>query len=158
MIWIDGYNLFYRWSATTDLFASNLRDDATLPHRLELACKRLSTALGKKRKMTLLFLDGGQQTGFGTHFGLRVSYAGPGKKADNQLIEALQGKREKVTVVTDDRALAASLRADGGRIQSVEKFVKTLGSTKRKSKDEAYKQQDMSPQDVEAWLEFFEEE
>jgi hypothetical protein len=156
-LWIDGFNFFYRWPPTAELFARR----ENIPEALDAAVRLLTCAL-PKRKNALLFLDGGKARGSETRHGLRLLYAGPGGKADDVLLEKLRGtgNRRNVRVVTDDRQLASLARTEGAGIIRLEEFCKSLNSggknDGRRQQEQVMKEKKLEPFEVDAWLEIFE--
>lgn len=157
--WIDGFNLFHQWAETRERFASKQDPAFDMGHALDGAIKCLADALGKHRRHTILFLDGGVNRHGETRYGLKTRYPGPGAKADDAMREALQGRAKvprDLTIVTSDRALATTLRALGAKIQPVEAFVQSLTTKRsRAKKSGSYKTAPLSANDVEAWKEYF---
>ncbi len=156
-IWIDGFNLFYRWKRTQNMFRQGA-DIATAP---EQALKLLAHALGKRRARVSVFMDGGWSREGADRYGLRVRYAGPGGKADAILVEAAQGlgaRAQRVAVVTDDLELGGSLRLLGVIVTKLRDFIPRLtgsGPSASDSPEEAHKQRQPSRHEVDAWLEVF---
>ncbi len=181
--WIDGFNLFYRWSRTKDHFHPQGGGDILYGQREGL--RLLSEALGGKRKITTVFMDGGlNRSGMSAH-GMRVEYAGPGAKADHLMLEMMRYRSVaggRVCVVTSDRTLAGNLRAFGAKIVSVEDFLQSVCKNENKSggaggrkrqagsraaqREEVKRRADAEPsrdvnlssREVEIWLRFFEDE
>ncbi len=162
VFWIDGFNLFHRWKPTRPLFARGA-DPAV---GQEQALKRLGHTLGKRRRRTTVFMDGGVQREQASRYGLRISWAGPGGKADDLMVEGLQGRpgrTREVIVVSNDRALTARLRALGARRLGVDGFIREcLAAGPRQGRDASVaahqKTRTLSRHEVDAWLEIFSEE
>lgn len=162
-VWIDGLNLFHRWEATAPSFHERGMPDERFAVAVDSALAQLAAALGTKRRGVTVFLDGGVRTESVTRHGIRVRFAGPGLKADDLMQEALDARGNKarlVQVVTDDRALAAALRARGAKLQRVEKFAQDKLKPKRggSSTGATYKQRTVPAHEIEAWLDIFSEE
>lgn len=122
-IWIDGFNLLYRWRETAALF----QPGSDIVTAQELGLRLLSRRLGVRRGRCLVFMDGGVRRESLSADGLRVRYPGPGAKADDLLEEALRAREGRhhrdLTVVSSDRVLAADLRRQGARIMTAEEFI-----------------------------------
>lgn len=122
--WIDGFNLFYRWSRTRNAFRAARDTPPPQEHALHLLAQALDALAGR----CIVYMDGGPHASTGCIQHLRVRYPGPGRKADDLLLEALSGRGKgarQVCVVTDDRDLAASARALGAAHQRIEDWIRT---------------------------------
>ncbi|MHC4883841.1 MAG: NYN domain-containing protein [Planctomycetota bacterium] len=119
---IDGFNLFYRWEHTRSYFRRSSDLEATLPRALS-ALKR---ALGRSAGQVRVVLDGGTSAGNAFLGGLKVEFAGAGRKADDVILARVRraDKPRQILVVTTDRELGGNCRALGSRIESVERFLR----------------------------------
>ncbi len=155
--WIDGFNLFHKWSRTRRLF----RRGGDIARAQTRALSMLADALGKHVRFYTVFMDGGLRYEAVTVKGLKVRYPGPGKKADELLVETMNTrKRGRVGVVTGDRSLAANLRAHGAKIIDAEAFIRNtlVSAPARTEDDQAYRDKQLSPDEVNLWLREFEED
>jgi predicted RNA-binding protein with PIN domain len=154
-IWIDGFNLFYRWELTRDGFRSAPDIGEAVDERLQI----LAHALDRRRRRAIVFLDGGLQTGQETRHGLRVRSPGPGRKADAMMVEYLQGRpgrAHNVTAVSSDRALAANLRGLGAEICTAEEFIDWLHAQRPRREESGRPARQLSPMEVNMWVKEFE--
>lgn len=162
--WIDGFNFFHLWSETRPLFQRG----ADVIYGQQEGLRRLAMFLGKRKKRMLVFMDGGVRYEVTNRFGFQVRYPGPGKKADDLMIEAIRARGEKagkVIVVSSDRQLATTLRVHGARCISVDDFLAEMGRKSQKNRrasstlhpNERYKEHQPDAVEVEAWLKLFEE-
>lgn len=176
--WIDGFNFFYQWEKSRELFLSG--GEMGIARSLERAVRILSRELGGRRRAALVFLDGGLDRREARQAGMRVRYCGPGNKADDRMAEDLAGlgaDAKRVTAVSNDRELRARLRLHGASCLGVAEFLALLekrngggparGGRKKTGKggnggqggDSAEvmreKCRSLSPSEVKAWLELF---
>lgn len=174
--WLDGFNFFHHWDATKGL----LRADSGLDivRALDRSLGILARRLGRKGGYTVVYLDGGLSRHETRTAGLRVRYCGPGRKADDRLVEDLQelGDGAKlITLVSNDRELKANMRLHGGGCLGVGEFLAVMegkdrpeagGKSRKKpgrkpvSSSEAaeimrQKTRSLSASEVKAWLDFF---
>ncbi|MBN2712499.1 MAG: NYN domain-containing protein [Planctomycetes bacterium] len=156
--WIDGFNLFHRWDETREGFSAFRNPATDMAGLQENALRLLSSALAK-RAGVIVFMDGGLSQGSQIIHGLRVRFPGPGKKADDAMVESLdakQGRARSVTAVTSDRGLAATLRSYGAKIITVEDFIaRSLQRKPGKKQPPQYKTANLSKHEVDDWLEYF---
>lgn len=179
--WIDGFNFFHHWDSTKGF----LRPDSGLDivKAIERSLRILGRHLGSKCRYTIVYLDGGlsrNETRMGT---LRVRYCGPGRKADDRLLEDLgdlgPGSRS-ITAVSNDRELKANLRAYGANCLGVGEFLAVVEGKRHPSRSETGKGgakgragkgvsgrsgedaevmrekcRTLSASEVEAWLDYF---
>ncbi len=153
-LWIDGFNLFYKWEKTRHLFGRN----CDIKIATEEGIRQLAIHLGKKRSRSILFMDGGLERASITLHGLRIRYPGSGNKADALLQEYARGKttNKRILAVTSDRSLAATLRRNRIQIIDSEKFIKDfLVGQKSAYNYNEEKPEITSAQEIEEWLEIF---
>lgn len=156
-LWIDGFNLFYKWNKTKNYFKPN----CDIKMAQEESIRQLAIALGRKRNRSILFMDGGLEQASMTIHGLRIKYPGGGKKADSLLEEYARAKtsNKKILAVTSDRALAATLRRNRLQIIDSEKFIKEFLVVQHNAYDgNEIKPEITSSEEVEEWLKIFSEE
>ena len=176
--WLDAFNFFHHWESTRGF----LRSDSGLDivKAIERSVRSLGRHLGSKCSHTVAYLDGGlarTETRVGP---LRIRYCGPGKKADDRMVEdltALEDDARLVTAVSNDRELKARLRAFGATCLGVGEFLALLEGKKGSARgdkrggsgkgcgspagqrDDAEimreKCRTLSESEVRAWLEFF---
>ncbi len=173
--WIDGFNFFHHWESTRHL----LRPDSGMDivRAINRSLGMLSRHLGAKARDSIVDLDGGLSRHNARVAGLSVRYCGPGKKADDRLVEdlgELGGDARLVTAVSNDRELKASLRACGASCLGVGEFLAVLEGRKKQQivkkgnrvvrspvsrGDEAAvmreKTKSLSAHEVQAWMEYF---
>ena len=177
--WLDGFNFFHHWDSTKGL----LRPDSgwDIVKAIERSKRILGRYLGNRCRNTILYLDGGLSRNDPRMGLLRIRYCGPGKKADDRMLEdlgQLGADARMVTAVSNDRELKAGLRAYGASCLSVGEFLslvegkknagknagKKAGGNKKRSSasiktDDAEimreKCRSLSESEVNAWLEFF---
>jgi predicted RNA-binding protein with PIN domain len=175
--WIDGFNFFHHWESTRGL----LRPDSgvDIVRAIQRSLGIFSRHIGAKARYTVVYLDGGLSRHESRVAGLRARYCGPGKKADDRLLDDLAGLGDNnarlVTAVSNDRELKASLRAYGASCLGVGEFLAILEGGKKQppqSKKDAKKNRSplskgveadvmrektrsLSASEVRAWLEFF---
>ncbi|GEM_PF-1683823 len=151
---VDGFNLFHRWPRTAGFFRSSTDPEAAL-HR---AGALLAEALSAGERVELV-LDGGLRAGRATVGGLPAHYAGPGRCADELMLDLVHRSTDarSVEAVTSDRALAANTRAFGARAISVERFLTRLEAPSRPAASAQAQAKPPPPSraEVEAWLEVF---
>lgn len=158
-IWIDGFNLFHRWARTRDGF----RPQGDIVRAQDEALRALASALGRARGRCTLFMDGGLRYEARTLGGVRIRYPGPGRKADDLILEAFAGRGGggKVHVVTSDNALAAAVRGRGGGVIKADDFIATYLVSAGGSGDDAPGVEKPPPpdaQEVAYWLRHFDAE
>lgn len=153
-LWIDGFNLFYKWDRTKHLFGRN----CDIKHAQEESLRLLAINLGKKRSRSIVFMDGGLERECLTLHGLRIRYPGSGKKADSLLEEFARAKtsNKRILAVTSDRYLAATLRRNRIQIIDSEKFIKEflVGQNSTYTYNEI-KPEITSTEEMEEWLQIF---
>lgn len=173
--WLDGFNFFHHWESTRGL----LRPDSGLDivRAIERSLRILSRHLGRKCGHTVVYLDGGLSRHETRAAGLRVRYCGPGRKADDRLVEDLADLRESarlITAVSNDRELKANLRAHGAACLGVGEFLSVVegkaapakpakgkrpgtrpGSPGEAAEVMRQKTRTLSASEVRAWLEYF---
>ena len=155
-LWIDGFNLFYKWNKTRELF----RPGGDIRFAQEESIRLLAITLNRKRNRCILFMDGGPEAATMTLHGLRIKYPGGGKKADSLLEEFARGRtgRQRILAVTSDRALAATLRRNQIQIIDSNKFIRDfLTNTTREKNYPEVKPEISDPAEVEEWLNIFSE-
>jgi predicted RNA-binding protein with PIN domain len=89
---------------------------------------------------------------------VEVVFAPTGQNADRLIIERIRHARnpQGLTVVTSDREVIATAQDRGARVVRAEAFVSELGAPavpRAAGKEDVH----LSPDEVEAWLELFEE-
>lgn len=173
--WLDGFNFFHHWDSTKGLLRSDSGVD--IVRALERSLRILSRHLGAKARHTVVYMDGGLSRHETRTAGLRVRYCGPGRKADDRLVEDLADLGDNarmVTAVSNDRELKASLRAHGAVCLGVGEFLAMLEGKKTPAKTAGGKKagrnplsrsddaeimrekcRSLSSSEVRAWLEFF---
>jgi len=164
--WIDGFNLFRHWEATRGLFP-----DGDVARAVDKSLRVLARHLGGRAGRTVVYLDGGLHRGRSDIYGLRVVLAGPGGKADDRMADDLAdldtGTR-RVTAVSSDRELAATLRGLGATVLRADEFLSGMarrnkGGKRRGPRDgraadsraAPEKFRVLSPAEVAAWVELF---
>ena len=171
--WIDGFNFFYKWEKTRELFLSGRGMD--IARSLERALGSLSRELGGRRRATLVFLDGGLDRHETRQAGLRVRYCGPGNKADDRMagdLANLGSDSRRVTAVSNDRELRGRMSLHGASCLGVAEYLALLekksnsGAAGRKGNQGASrggnsaeimreKCHALTPSEVKAWLDVF---
>jgi len=161
--WIDGFNLFRHWEATRGLFA-----DGDVGRAIDKSLRALARRLEGRAKRTVVYIDGGTHRGRAEAYGLRVVLAGPGGKADDRMADdlaAMDDRARRVTAVSSDRELAATLRGFGATVLRVDEFLSGMERGRRASgKKSGGKNADgrreapekfrvLSPAEVAAWVE-----
>lgn len=178
--WLDGFNFFHHWESTRGL----LRPDSgyDIVRAIERSVRILSRHLGGKTRSTTVYLDGGLDRHETRNGGMRIRYAGPGRKADDRMADDMAdlGPNAKmVTAVSNDRELKDRLRNLGATCLGVGEFLAMLegkkpgaskhGKTNKKHGPGSGQYQSRSDMDavmrektrvlsdfeVKAWLEFF---
>ena len=157
-LWIDGFNLFYKWSRTRDLFKPGCDIQLAQQESIRL----LATSLNSKRNRCILFMDGGPEPTSMTLHGLRIKYPGSGQKADSLLEEFARGRtsNQRVLAVTSDRALAATLRRNRVQIIDSNKFIRDFlnNTSSRQHNQPEIKPEITDPAEVEEWIRIFSED
>ena len=172
--WIDGFNFFYKWEKTRELFLSGRGMD--IGRSLERALGGLSRELGGRRRATLVFLDGGLDCRETRQAGLRVRYCGPGNKADDRMagdLASLGADARRVTAVSNDRELRGRMSLHGASCLGVSEYLallekKSNGGGNHKGNQAGSKGGDsaevmrekchtLTPSEVKAWLNVFED-
>jgi Protein of unknown function (DUF901). len=173
--WLDGFNLFHHWDSTKGL----LRPDSgyDIVRAIERSIRILSRHLGGKTRMVTVYLDGGLERRETRNGGMRIRYAGPGRKADDRMaddVAELGASAKMVTAVSNDRELKGRLYTLGAACLGVGEFLAMVegkkenrinkkrgpGSGQFQSKrdiDEVMREKTrtLSEFEVQAWLEFF---
>lgn len=177
--WVDGFNFFHQWESTRGL----LRPDSgvDIVRAIQRSLGIFARHIGSKTRYAIVYLDGGLSRHETRVLGMRVRYCGPGKKADDRLLEDLGDLADDarlVTAVSNDRELKAALRAYGASCLGVGEFLGILEGKKKgssaasSSKKDARKNRSsiskgveaeimrektrsLSASEVRAWLEFF---
>jgi predicted RNA-binding protein with PIN domain len=108
---VDGDNLLGTWRGRK-------RSDAER-QRLAVELARYASREGKR---LLIVFDGKPAPGM--HFGAGVSFSGPGRKADDAILERLRAETDRRgwTVVTSDRSLGDQCRWLGSRVERCDRF------------------------------------
>ncbi len=102
-----------------------------------------------------VFFDGEDPEGSASPPGVQVRYCAP-RSADDEILYRLAGARtpSEVTVVTNDRALAARARSAGARLLTWQQFVSAMqrspGAPARRAEPPGEKQID-----VDEWSKYF---
>jgi predicted RNA-binding protein with PIN domain len=134
---IDGDNLLGTWPGRK-------RSD---PERRRLAMELARFGSAQRRKVVVVF-DGapapGQAYGSGVHF------SGPGRTADDLILELLRGQRDRRgwIVITSDRSLGDQCRYLEARVERSDRFRARLGRESDGEKPER-------ESEIEYWLEQF---
>jgi len=146
---VDGHNLIGR---LPDVSLEDPDDEARLVARLQAYAGRTG------KRVTVVF-DRGMPGGRSEDLSRRrveVVFAPTGRNADRVLRERIRRSRDPrgLTVVTSDREVIATARHRGARVIRAEDFIRELepaavspGGTKE--------QADLSPEQVDAWLDLF---
>ena len=137
---VDGDNLLGTWPGRS-------RSDA---ERRKLALELDRFGLRQRRRVTTVF-DGSAPPG--SSFGGRVHFAGPGRTADQVIIELLrkQKHRRGWVVVTSDRSLGDQCRYLEARVERADRFRRRLSGDVAPEKPER-------EDEIDYWLEQFSEE
>jgi len=173
--WIDGFNFFHHWESTR----AYLRPDSgyDIVRAIDRALRILGRHLGGRGRNTVVYLDGGLSRHETRIAGMRVRYAGPGRKADDRMVDDLAGLADYarlVTGVSNDRELRGRLVNHGAACLGVGEYLGMVeGKAKRPEKGKGKGRRDeskvrgvdaevmrekcrhLSKMEVEAWLEFF---
>ena len=116
---IDGYNLMFRLLESKKNLQSQRQ---TVIHSLQKEFKILHL------QGTIVF-DGrhffGEQSGLSYHSPLTIAYSHSGQTADQYIVEKLETASApgEITVVTDDKFLAAAARSHGARTLNLNPFL-----------------------------------
>jgi predicted RNA-binding protein with PIN domain len=129
---IDGYNLMFRLLESKKNLQSQ-RETVIRSLQKEFKCLHLHG--------TIVF-DGryfhGEQSGLSYHSPLTIAYSHSGESADQYIVEKLETASApgEITVVTDDRFLAAAARSHGARTLQLNAFLVQIEKkhTKRRLK------------------------
>lgn len=124
---VDGHNLI---GAMPDIDLADPDDEWQLVQRLR------SYAAAKRVPVTVVF-DSGPGPAPTWHLsggGVEVRFAPPGVPADTVLLQLLRRERQpsRVTVVTNDQALAGQVRSAGGQVRSATQFTAELSPPRPK--------------------------
>jgi predicted RNA-binding protein with PIN domain len=152
---IDGNNLLYRVPETSRLAS----DDFEAAKRL--LCRMLSDYAGRSQARITVVFDGYAGTGqrFGTEPEVRAIHTISPETADQRIIKMLKRAEDPASlcVVSDDRAgVETPARELGARVVSSTSFAASL--SRRGSSREVLQEKpaaDVSPHEVDDWLEFF---
>jgi hypothetical protein len=162
-IWIDGFNVFHHWKRTRRI----IRGAGDIGGRRRRALHRVAEALGGWRRRATVFLDGGPRREGSAAWGLRVEAAGPGRKADDLMVEAIRAEPRRarsVTAVSNDRDLGLRLREEGAEVIAVEAFFDALarrdasrpaGADSAAAAGEAERHGPLAEDEVAMWMEVF---
>lgn len=157
---VDGFNLFYRWEVTRGFFRQSGNLETTLPRALSL----FKDHLGRSSREVLVLLDGGVTPGNASLGGMKVEFAGPGRKADDLILSRVRrdSRPRNLLVVTSDRELGGNCRALGCRIESVEDLLKRLSgpASRRQDRSNSEEEKPAPPTgaELERWLTIFRED
>jgi hypothetical protein len=137
---VDGDNLLGSWPGR----------DRSEGERRSLARQVASLARDLGRTIVIVF-DGPPPPG--ADLWPHVLFSGPGRPADDLILEILRGERDPrgFTVVTNDRSLGDRCRHAGARVERCDVFRERLGRVASAEKPE-------KAEDVQHWLEVFGEE
>jgi predicted RNA-binding protein with PIN domain len=149
---IDGHNLIGR---LPDISLGDPDDEVRLVARLQAYAGRTG------KRVTVVFdrgLPGGRSRAL-SRGRVEVVFAPTGRNADMLLMERIRRARNPrgLTVVTSDREVIATARDRGARVVRAEEFVGELEPSpapQGTGKPDAH----LSPEQVEEWLELFDEE
>ena len=149
---IDGHNLIGR---LPDISLADRDDEARLVARLQAYAGRTG------KRVTVVFdrgLPGGRSQALS---GGRVEavFAPTGRNADGVLIERIERARNPrgLVVVTSDREVIAAAQRRGAQVVRAEAFVGELApapASAGRGREDVH----LSPDEVEAWMEIFENE
>lgn len=171
--WLDGFNFFHHWESTRGLMRPDSGYD--IVRAIERSLRILSRHLGAKGRGVVVYLDGGLSRHETRSAGLRVRYCGPGRKADDRLVEDLADLGDNarmITAVSNDRELKGTLKAFGASCLGVGEFLSLLEGRKgaapgKKGRRPApgpqredaevlrAKTRTLSASEVRAWMDFF---
>ncbi|MBN1659411.1 MAG: NYN domain-containing protein [Anaerolineae bacterium] len=153
-ILIDGHNLIGQLSSIS------LGD----PDDEEVLVRLLRAYRARSGKAVTVIFDPGDRSALATRCrsgGVEVVFAAPGLTADMVIKHRVNksANPQSIVVVTSDRILAEAVAGIGARVQDAREFGALLeGSAGDSSAEEtpAWKEQRLSPEEVEAWLSMFE--
>ncbi len=178
--WLDGFNFFHHWESTRGLLKPDSGYD--IVRAIDRSVRIFARHLGQKTRYTTVYLDGGLERHETRNAGLRIRYAGPGRKADDRMADDLASlgpDAKMVTAVSNDRELKSRLRTLDATCLSVGEYLAILEgnkpgkpgkhskgkhgkqppgtSTPRQVMDEVMREKTrtLSESEVRAWLEFF---
>jgi predicted RNA-binding protein with PIN domain len=149
---IDGHNLIGR---LPDISLADPGDEAQLVSRLQGYAGRTG------KRVTVVFdrgMPGGRSQAL-SGGRVEVVFAPIGRSADRVLLERIRRARNPagLTVVTSDHEVIATAQNRGARVIRAEAFVSELqapAAPQAAGKGDVH----LSPEDVQAWLELFEED
>jgi len=149
---IDGHNLIGR---VPDIRLADPDDEAQLVSRLQGYAGRSG------KRITVVFdrgLPGGRSQAL-SGGPVEVVFAPTGRNADGVLIERIRRSRHPggLVVVTSDREVIIAAERAGARVVRSEAFVRELEPSPA-SPGGAKEDVHLSPDEVEAWLELFQED
>jgi predicted RNA-binding protein with PIN domain len=145
---IDGHNLI---GQMPDLHLDDPDDEAKLVARLRTYCAR-------EKKRAVVVFDHGLPGGWSEALsgaGVKVIFASAGRDADGILRERIRNARDPraLMVVSSDRAVVAAAKASKVRVMRAEVFAARLGAPAQTVESEQGPQ--LSPEEVEEWLQIF---
>jgi predicted RNA-binding protein with PIN domain len=145
---IDGHNLI---GQTSDLRLDDPDDEAKLVARLRTYCAR-------ENKRAIVVFDHGLPGGWSevlSGAGVKVVFASAGRDADSILRERIRNARDPraLMVISSDREVVAAAKAGKVRVTRAEVFAARLGAPARTAESEQGPQ--LSPEEVEEWMQIF---
>lgn len=149
---IDGHNLI---GQLPDISLADPDDEARLVSRLQGYAGRFG------KRVTVVFdrgLPGGRSESLSSGR-VNVVFAPTGRNADRVLIERIRRSPDPhgLTVVTSDREVIAAAQRRGAQVVHSEEFARELEPSPA-SPGSAKEDVRLSPDEVEAWLELFEQD
>lgn len=137
---IDGDNLLGTWRGRR-------RSDA----ERRLLAMELGRFAARVRRRVITVFDGSPAPG--TAYGPQVRFAGPGRSADELILDLLRGEEDRRgwVLVTSDRSLGDQCRYLGARVERCDRFrgrLRECGPDEKPQREE----------DIDYWLDQFGEE
>ncbi len=119
--------------------------------------KELAQFIAANRTKVTVVFDGVPDDEFpegGKFRSVRVLYARPGRDADSRIREMVRKSSHKrdLVVVSSDRALTASVKANGAKVVPSGRFRKMLADAAERMREKPFAQE---PVDVDEWLAYF---
>jgi predicted RNA-binding protein with PIN domain len=150
-ILVDGHNLIGRLSTPS---LQDADDEAELVRML--GSYRARTG----KSITVVFDPGGAYALAETrrYRGITVRFAPHGSDADAIIVRLVRASSDPHgwLVVTSDQDLARAVRGLGARVESSETFARQLGPREPEGEGIAWKEEPLSPDELEKWLDLFE--
>lgn len=150
---VDGYNFILRTGRIDP------SDDEALWRAREDLIHQLIAYRGNKQLQITIVFDGQDVKLLGKiprPSGIHVLFSRAPQKADPLILKRIDQSTQKgnIILVTSDRPLALSARAQGCQIQSVEDFRTKISKREKQETDYKYDHK-MSKAELEEWLELF---